>query len=89
MVVDLIKPRRTSQEMKEETSIEQLGRKVNKERWNDERKGTDRRPTLEVTKEDRESAKKVKREKKTAEPEVNGDDARLKRLLEAKKRREK
>ncbi|UXH45585.1 VWA domain-containing protein [Rossellomorea vietnamensis] len=89
MVVDLIKPRRTSQEMKDETSIEQLGRKVNKERRNDERKGTDRPRTLEATKENRESVKKVKREKKTAEPVVNGDDARLKRLLEAKKRREK
>ncbi|CAN7448073.1 VWA domain-containing protein [Rossellomorea sp. LjRoot5] len=89
LVFDLIKPPKTSPEVKEKTSIEQLGRKVKKEHRYDEGKRPDRQPASEVAKEKKESVKEVNREKKKEAPVVNDDDDRLKRLLDARKRREK
>ncbi|PFA68873.1 hypothetical protein CN378_05165 [Bacillus sp. AFS015802] len=86
-VYDLAKPRKTSSVVKEKTNVEKLGRKIERERREDEWKKTDSMTSSEVTHDKKQPVKKVKPEK--AAPVSNGDDERLKRLIEAKKRRDK
>jgi Ca-activated chloride channel homolog len=87
-LVKMPKPHKTSHEVKEASSVDQLGRKVNRDRQDPYRKRAGSEASLKVTNDKRESVRKVKQEKKKEEQVSNGDDDRLKRLLEAKKRRD-
>ncbi|MFI8686450.1 VWA domain-containing protein [Rossellomorea sp. NPDC077527] len=84
----MVKPKRTSPTVKEKTSVEQLGRKVKRDRQNIERKKADTKPSLHAVGESKAPVKKVKKEKNKQEEGSKESDDRIKRLLEAKKRKD-